>query len=117
MLLMRLTLPSGYAIDTKEFEGTSRDFDLSSIGDEFGRGSPETYVIFESVDELFGEFHRVDVDHISVHTNENRATSATVVDGRCVTVEFVVSSNLVLPAGLHSEQDSEICRLSSREFR
>ena len=55
MLLMRFTLPSGYAIDTKEFEGTSRDFDLSSIGDEFGRGSPETYVIFESVDELFGE--------------------------------------------------------------
>ena len=93
---MRLTLPSGYAIDAEEFEGTSRNLDLSSIGDEFGRGSPETYVVFESVDELFGELHRINVDHISVHTNENLATSATVVDGRCVTVEFV-SSNWFSP--------------------
>ena len=84
-------MPSGYAIDTEEFEGTSRDFDLSAIGDEFGRGSPETYVVFESVDELFGELHRIDVDHISVHTNEDLATSAAVVDGRCITVEFVKS--------------------------
>ena len=62
MLLMKLTLPSGYAIDAEEFEGTSRNFDLSSIGDKFGRGSPETYVVFESVDELFGELHRINVD-------------------------------------------------------
>ena len=64
--------------------------------DKFGRGSPETYVVFESVDELFGELHGVDVNHISVHTNENLATSATVVNGRCVTVEFV-SSNWFSP--------------------
>ena len=96
VLLMRLTLPSGYAIDAEEFEGMSRNLDLSSIGDKFGRGSPETYVVFESVDELFGELHRIDVDHISVHINENLATSATIVDGRCVTVEFV-SSNWFSP--------------------
>jgi len=91
MLLMRFTLPSGYAIDTKEFYGTSRNFNLGSVGDEFSRGSLETYVVFKSVDKLFSELHGIDVDHISVHTNENLATSATVVDGRCVTVEFVGS--------------------------
>ena len=69
---------------------------MSSIGDKFGRDSPETYIVFKGVDELFGELHRIDVDHISVHTNENLATSATVVDGRCVTVEFV-SSNWFSP--------------------
>ena len=69
---------------------------MGSIGNEFGRDSPETYVVFESVDELFGELHRINVDHISVHTNKNLAKSATVVDGRCVTVEFV-SSNWFSP--------------------
>ena len=66
------------------------------IRDKFCRGSPETYIVFVSVDELFGELHGVDVDHISVHTNGDLATSATIVDGRCIAVEFV-SSNWFSP--------------------
>ena len=73
-------------VDTEKFEGVTGNFHLSAVRDKLGRSSPETYVVFECVDKLLGELHRVNVDDISVHANEDQATSGTVVDGWCITV-------------------------------
>ena len=86
MLLMRFTLPSRNTVDTEEFEGAAGNFDLSAVRDKLGRSSPKTYVVFECVDKLLGELHRVNVDDISVHANKDLATSGAIVDGRCITV-------------------------------
>ena len=73
-------------VDTEEFEGAAGNFKLSAVRDKLGRSSPETYVVFECVDKLLGELHRINVDDISVHANKDLATSGTVVNGWCISV-------------------------------
>ena len=59
-------------------------FNLSIITDSFTHSSPESDIVFQSIDKLLGGMHGVHIRDQGVFTNKNLDHGNTRVNGRCI---------------------------------
>ena len=100
MLLIRLALPTSDAIVAKDIDNFVADFDLRTVADELGWGSPFTDDVFESVDELLVGLHSVDIGERGLSSDKDLSASVSTVYRRCIGINcvgryrFVTSMNI-----------------------
>ena len=102
-----LVLITGFTLPHLDVEGTSdvldalTDLDIGEVTDEFAHGSPFTDAVHQSIDEVAGLQHSVDIDKERLASNKDLGVHITSSDSRGVGIDHVGADRFIATFDIH----------------